>query len=77
MSSRAGDNKLAMFRQTAAVATRKLAAKEEELKVNKIAGTENPADLLTKNLTQGKIDFYMGLIKQEYRDGRAEKSLNL
>ena len=50
---------------------------ENELKVNKILGTENPADLFTKNLTQNKIDFYMGLIKQEYREGRADKSLNL
>ena len=50
---------------------------ENELRVNKIAGTENPADLFIKNLTQNKIDFYMGLIKQEYREGRAEKSLNV
>ena len=46
-----------------------------ELAVNKILGTENPADVLTKNLSGKKIEAIMERINQEARCGRADLSL--
>ena len=48
-----------------------------ELKVNKVAGEENPADLCTKHLPARKIDIFMADLDFEYRDGRADNSLML
>ena len=50
---------------------------EGELKVNKIKGEENPADLCTKNLPSKKVNNFMKMMSFNYRDGRAEKSLEL
>ena len=50
---------------------------EGEVSVRKVAGEENPADLLTKNVNAAKIEKYMNLIGEQYRDGRAEVSLEL
>ena len=50
---------------------------DEELFIEKVLGTENPADLMTKNLTLKKIEQYMEFMGQEHRGGRAEKSPNL
>ena len=50
---------------------------EEELKVDKVWGEENPADLLTKNLAAPKIKDHMSRINQEFRPGRADMSLKL
>ena len=45
--------------------------------VQKVLGTENPADLMTKNLAASALEKYMKMLTQEGRDGRAEKSLTL
>jgi hypothetical protein len=50
---------------------------EDELRVEKILGTENPADLMTKNLGWKKIEQFMSALGQTFRDGRAERSLKL
>ena len=49
---------------------------EGEIQIEKVLGTENPADLMTKYLPAGKVDQYMLKLGQEQRAGRAEKSLN-
>ena len=48
---------------------------EGEIHIEKVLGTENPADLMTKYLPAGKVDKYMTKLGQEQREGRAEKSL--
>ena len=48
-----------------------------DLAIEKVLGTNNPADLMTKNLTRSKIDQYMEICGQEFRDGRADKSLKV
>ena len=48
-----------------------------DLAIEKVLGTNNPADLMTKNFTRSKIDQYMELLSQEFKDGRAEKSLRV
>ena len=50
---------------------------EGELRVDKVAGEDNPADLCTKHLTAKKIDNFMRCLDFEYREGRAETSLEL
>ena len=50
---------------------------EEELFIEKVLGRDNPADLMTKNLALRKIEQYMDFMGQEFKEGRAEKSLNL
>ena len=50
---------------------------EGEVDVKKIAGEQNPADLLTKNVNIAKVDKYMEVISGEFRDGRAEVSIEL
>lgn len=53
--------------------------KEEdgELSYNKVLGTENPGDLMTKHLGQAVIDKHMKTISQEFRRGRAESGLKI
>ncbi len=48
-----------------------------ELKVSKVDGEFNPGDLCTKHLAARKIDGFMKDLRFEYRDGRAENSLQL
>ena len=48
-----------------------------EIKLRKVGGESNPADLMTKHLNGTKIEKHMETIGQESRDGRAEKSLEL
>jgi len=48
-----------------------------DITVEKVLGTENPADLMTKYLTGNKIDHYMEKLGQEQREGRADKSLKI
>ena len=48
---------------------------EGEIRIEKVLGTENPADLMTKYLPAAKIQKYMEKLSQESRGGRAEKSL--
>ena len=50
---------------------------EEELKLNKVAGEENPADLMTKNVNEAKVIKFMDMINQEYQEGRAEAGLKV
>ena len=50
---------------------------EEELKVEKVRGEENPADLMTKHLAAAKVEEHMKKIGQGYRTGRSEVSLRL
>jgi hypothetical protein len=50
---------------------------EGEVDVKKILGDDNPADLLTKNVPVSKVEKFMELIGQEFRQGRAEVSINL
>ena len=42
-----------------------------DLVLQKVKGTENPADLMTKHLSAPEIHKYMSKIGFEYRDGRA------
>ena len=48
---------------------------EGEIRIEKVLGTENPADLMTKYPPAAKIQQYMEKLGQESRGGRAEKSL--
>ena len=50
---------------------------EGELRYKKVRGTENPADLLTKPMTNTEIEKYINLIGLEVQEGRAEKSLQM
>jgi len=43
----------------------------EELTYKKVHGVQNPADLMTKNLTQGTIDSHLGRINASITEGRA------
>ena len=47
------------------------------LKVNKIWGTENPADLMTKYLAQEVIDRHCAKLNLRFEDGRAELAPHL
>ncbi len=51
--------------------------KMRTLKFEKVAGTANPADAMTKGLTKEKIERCMRCIGQEVREGRAEASLRV
>ena len=50
---------------------------EGEVDIKKIDGEQNPADLLTKNVNAAKMERYMTTINEEFRDGRAEVSVEL
>ena len=50
---------------------------EGDLEVTKIKGEENPADLMTKNLTERKIKTFMDHLGQFFLDGRANSSLRI
>ena len=43
----------------------------------KVLGTENPADLMTKYLVRDKMDGCMAQMSQVRRDGRVDSSLEL
>ena len=48
-----------------------------ELAVEKVAGTRNPADMMTKNVPGAKVVEYMEDLGQTFVEGRAEKSLKI
>ena len=50
---------------------------EGEIDVKKVAGEETPADLMTKNVNAVKVEKYMNLIQEEFKEGRAEVSVEL
>ena len=53
------------------------AAENEELIFRKVNGKDNPADICTKNLTQGKLDQLLTEINLEVRDGKAVEGLDI
>ena len=50
---------------------------EGDIAIQKVLGTENPADLMTKYLPASKIDKYMAMLGQQSREGRADKSIKV
>ena len=40
-------------------------------------GTENPADMMTKNLEAVKIQKFSSMLQQEFREGRAKDGLKV
>ena len=50
---------------------------DEELKVHKVKGDQNMADLMTKYLPRRKIDELMNSLGQAFMEGRADASLEL
>ena len=52
-------------------------AEDETLTYKKVHGTENPADLCTKNVNHNIIDKALKKIDLEIRSGRAQESLEL
>ena len=49
----------------------------EGVEFNKILGTNNPADLMTKYLSRDTIDRHLTALGQQIREGRAEKGLEM
>jgi hypothetical protein len=47
------------------------------VELKKVAGLENPSDLLTKHFTQERIDHYCELIGYSFADGRASSTAGL
>ena len=45
--------------------------------VVKVAGEENPADLMTKNVNGNKVSKFMTMMSKEFRDGKADVGLEL
>ena len=45
--------------------------------MNKIDGTRNPADLMTKPLDAKKAEGHLERLGMEFRDGRAQAAANL
>ena len=45
---------------------------KDKLKVRKILGTENPADMNTKGLNAEQIDKFVRMLRMEHREGRAD-----
>ena len=47
------------------------------LKFEKVRGSENPADILTKNVEAWRLDKYLAMLSLEPRGGRAESAPEL
>ena len=75
MVRRKGNGKQSNIR----VGTLWIQEKEErgEIKYEKVKGEKNPADLMTKGVTQKVMRTHMEFIKQEFREGRAATGLKL
>ena len=52
-------------------------AEDGTLVYRKVDGPNNPADMMTKGLTQNGIDKHMERIGQEPRDGKAKLGLDV
>ena len=52
-------------------------AEEGEIRVRKVLGDENPADLMTKHLVERNVSQLMQVMGFEFRHGRADTSLQL
>jgi len=48
-----------------------------DLDISKVRGEDNPADAMTKNVSQDKLQRFVAMLSQEFREGRAEQSLEL
>ena len=51
--------------------------RDKELEVKKTAGTENPADLMTKHLNEVKCMNCCDLLSAEFRSGRSSLGLQV
>ena len=49
----------------------------EELAFGKVLGTENPAEMMTKNLDAIKIDKFSSMLRQDFRPGRSKEGLKV
>ena len=45
--------------------------------LHKVDGTENPADLMTKNLDAAKVQKFTSMLQQVFREGRSRESLQV
>jgi hypothetical protein len=52
-------------------------AHREQLVFAKVLGTENPSDMMTKNLDALKIAKFSAMLHQEFRTGRSKEGLNV
>ena len=50
---------------------------KEELTFEKVLGTENPADMMTKNLDAAKIQKFTSMLQQVFREGREKDGLKV
>jgi hypothetical protein len=50
---------------------------KEELVFEKVLGTENPADMMTKNLDALKVAKFSKMLQQEFRPGRSKEGLKV
>jgi hypothetical protein len=50
---------------------------KEELAFEKVLGTENPADMMTKNLDSVKVQKFTSMLQQVFRDGRSSQGLRV
>ena len=50
---------------------------EGELELTKVQGKLNPADMMTKHVGEGLTVRHMSMLRQDFREGRAEKGLKL
>jgi len=48
-----------------------------EVQYTKVRGTDNPGDLMTKNVPMAILDKMTGILGQRFLHGRAEHSLHL
>ena len=48
-----------------------------EIKVAKVKGEDNPADLMTKHVDQSKVKEFVPMCGQRYEEGKAGKTLDL
>ena len=50
---------------------------EGELKLKKVSGENNPADVLTKNVVQEKLVKFTKMVGQRFLEGKAKKALDV
>ncbi len=50
---------------------------KEELTFEKVLGTGNPADMMTKNLEEIKIQKFSSMLQQVFRESRAKDGLRV
>ena len=50
---------------------------EGTVDVVKVAGDDNPADLMTKNVNEAKVNKFMEIMNKEFRSGKAKAGLDL